>query len=58
MEPSAIVKRFNIIEHSGAGLQPCGKLAVVDQLVFEAAPERLDIGVVVRIALGDIEATH
>ena len=51
VQSGAVVEALDVVEERGAGLGPGGKLAVIDGLVFETAPERLDVGVVVAIAL-------
>ncbi len=51
MEPGAVVEALDVIEERGAGLGVGGALAVVDGLVLQAAPKRLDEGVVVAVAL-------
>ena len=50
MQSGAVVKGFDVIEDGGASLGAGGEAVVIDQLVFEGAPEGLDEGVVVAVA--------
>ncbi len=50
MEPGTVVEGLNIIEDRRAGFGAGRESAVVDDLVFEAAPKRLDEGIVVAVA--------
>ncbi len=40
----AVVEGLDVVEDGGAGLGTGGEAVVIDQLVFEAAPERFDKG--------------
>src|SRR5580698_1545179 len=50
MQSGAVVESFDVIEDGGAGFCLSGKAMVIDQFVFEAAPEGLDEGVIVTVA--------
>ena len=54
MEASAVVKHFNKIKDSQAGLRTCFEVTTVDEFVFESAPEGLHCGIVIAVAF----ATH
>ncbi len=56
MQPGAIIEGFDIIEDGGARFGVGGEAAVVDDFIFEAAPEGFDEGVVVAVALRLMEA--
>jgi hypothetical protein len=43
VESRAVVEGLDVIEDGGASLGVGREAAVIDQLVFEAAPERLDL---------------
>lgn len=51
MEPGTVIEGFDVVEDCRAGFGVGGEAATVDELVFETAPERLNVGVVVAIAL-------
>jgi hypothetical protein len=51
MESGAVVEGLDVIKNGGASLLTGGEALVIDQLVFEAAPERLDKSVIVTVAL-------
>jgi hypothetical protein len=51
MESGAVIKGFDVVEDRRARLGITGEALMIDQLVFEAAPEGLDEGIVVAIAL-------
>ena len=51
MESGAIIEGFDVVEDGRARLGITGEALMIDQLVFEAAPEGLDEGIVVAIAL-------
>ena len=51
MESRAVVEGFNVIEDGGTSLGQGGEAAVVNEFVFEAAPERLNKGIVVAVTL-------
>ena len=50
MKSDAVVEGFYVIEDSGASLGEGAEAVVVDQFVFESAPEGFDVGVVVTVA--------
>ena len=54
VEPSAVIKGFDVVEDGGASLREGGEALVVDDFIFKAAPEGFDEGVVVAISF----ATH
>jgi hypothetical protein len=54
VQSGAVVEGFDVIEDCGASLGEGGEALMIDQFVFEAAPEGLDEGVIVAVAL----ATH
>lgn len=54
MKSGGVVEGLDVIEDRGAGLGMSGEALMIDQFVFEAAPEGLDEGVIVAVAL----ATH
>jgi len=51
VESSAVVEGFNVIEDGGTSLDQGGEATVVNKFVFEAAPERLNEGIVVAVTL-------
>src|SRR5438067_2349682 len=51
VQSRAVVEGFDVIEDRGAGVSESSKALMVDQLVFEAAPEGFDEGVVIAVAL-------
>ena len=54
MQSDAVIEGFDVVEDSGACLGEGGKAVVVDEFIFETAPEGFDVGVIVTVAL----ATH
>ncbi len=50
MESGAVTEGFDVVEDGGASFGLGGEAVVIDQLVFEAAPEGLDEGVVIAVA--------
>ena len=52
VQPGAVVEGLDVVEDRGARFGPGGEAMMIDDLVFEAAPERLDEGVVVRLCHG------
>ena len=46
----AVVKAFDVIEDFGAGLAVAGKVAAIDEVEFEGAPEAFHGGVVIAVA--------
>ena len=44
MQAGAVIEGLDVVEDGGAGLGASGKALMIDQLVFEAAPEGLDKG--------------
>ena len=51
MQSGAVIEGFDVVEDGQARLGISGETLMIDQLVFETAPERLDVGIVVAIAL-------
>ncbi len=49
MQSGAVIEGFDVIEDGSASLGMGGEALVIDQFVFEAAPERLDKGVIVAV---------
>src|SRR5438128_7582406 len=54
MQSGAVIEGFDVVEDGGACLSEGGEATMIDELVFEAAPEGFDEGVIVTVAL----ATH
>lgn len=54
MQSGAVVEDLDVVEDRRAGFAVGAEAVVIDQLVFEAAPEGFDEGIVVAVAL----ATH
>ena len=54
MEPGAVIEGLDIVEDGAARLGVSGEALLIDQFLFEAAPERLDKGVIVAVTF----ATH
>ena len=54
MQSGAVIEGFDVIEDGGASFGEGGEAVMVDQFVFEGAPEGFDKGVVVAVAF----ATH
>jgi hypothetical protein len=50
VESGAVVEGLDVIEDGGARLGAGGEAVVIDQLVFERAPEGFDEGVIVAVA--------
>ena len=50
VESGTVIEGFDVIEDGGASLSVAAEAVVIDQLVFESAPEGLDVGVVVTVA--------
>ena len=50
MESDAVVESFDVIEDSGASVGEGAEALVIDQFVFECAPEGLDKSVIVAVA--------
>ena len=50
VQSDAVIKGFDVVEDGGAGLGTSGEAVVIDQFVFERAPEGFDEGVIVAIA--------
>ena len=50
MQSGAVIKGFDVIEDGGASCGVGGEALMINQLVFECAPEGFDKGVVVTIA--------
>ena len=50
MQSGRVVEGFDVIEDGGAGLGVSAEAVMIDQLVFEAAPEAFDKRVVVAVA--------
>ena len=53
-EPLSVVKDFDPFEYRGAGLEPGDELALMDQILFQRAPEAFHGRVVIAVA----PATH
>ena len=51
MEPARIIKGLDVVEDGAAGFGTSDETATEDGLVFQAAPEGFDEGVVVAVAL-------
>jgi hypothetical protein len=54
VESGAVVKGFDVIEDGGTSCGVGGEALMIDQFVFESAPEGLDKGIIVAVAF----ATH
>jgi len=54
VQPGAVIEGFDVIDDRRARFGEGGEALVVDDFVFEAAPEGFDEGVIVTVAL----ATH
>ena len=54
MQSGAVIEGLNVVEDGSACLSEGSELVVVNEFVFEAAPEGFDEGVIVTVAL----ATH
>ena len=54
MQSGPVVEGFDVVKDSSASLGASSKAAMIDQLVFDAAPKGFDKGVVVAV----ISATH
>jgi hypothetical protein len=54
VQPGTVIEGFDVVEDSGASFGASGKAVMVDQFVFEGAPEGFDEGVVVAVSF----ATH
>ena len=50
MQSSAVIKGFDVVKDGGARLGQGDEAVMVNELLFEAAPEGLDEGIVVAIA--------
>ena len=50
VQSGAVVEGFDVIEDGGASLGEGGEALMIDQFVFEAAPEGFDEGVVVAVS--------
>jgi len=51
----AVVESFDVLEDGGASLRTGGKAVMVDELVFEAAPEGFNEGFIVAVkAAGEV----
>ena len=50
VEPAAVVEALDVIEDGAARFGSGAEALAVDEFVFEAAPERFDVGVVVAVA--------
>ena len=50
VESGAVIKGFDVVEDGVAGVGQGGEAPMINDLVFETAPERFDEGVVVAIA--------
>ena len=54
VQPGAVVEGFDVIENGSTSLSVTAEVVVIDEFVFESAPEGLDVGIIVAIAF----ATH
>ena len=54
MESGAVVEGLDVVKDGGASFRAGGEALMIDNLIFEGAPERLDEGVIVAVA----GATH
>jgi hypothetical protein len=54
VQSGAVLEGLDVVEDRGASLGAGGEAVMIDEFVFEAAPERLDEGVIVAVGL----ATH
>ena len=50
VESGVVVEGLDVVKDGSARLGAGGEAAMIDQLVFEAAPKRLDKGVIVTVA--------
>lgn len=50
MQSGAVIEGFDVVEDGGANFGKGGEALVIDDLVFETAPEGFDEGVVVAVA--------
>ena len=50
MESGTVIEDFDVIENRGTSLGKAVEAMMVDELIFEAAKERLNKGVVVTVA--------
>jgi len=50
VQPGTVIKGFDVVEDGGARLGEGGEALMVDDFIFEAAPEGFDKGVVVAVA--------
>ena len=50
MKSGAVIEGFDVVEDSGSNFIEGGEALVIDDFVFEAAPEGFDEGVVVAVA--------
>ena len=51
MQSGAVIEGFDVIEDGGASCGVGSEALMIDQFVFESAPEGFDEGVVVAVAL-------
>ena len=51
MKSDAVVEGLDVIEDGGASLGEGAEAVMIDEFVFEAAPEGFDEGVIVAVAL-------
>ena len=52
MEPLTVIKDFDVFEDGGPCLRQVAEGLAMDQLGFESAPKRFDIGVVITVSTG------
>jgi len=50
VESGAVVKGFDVIEDGGTSCGVGGEALMIDQFVFESAPEGFDKGIIVAVA--------
>ena len=58
MQSRAIIEGFDVVEDGGASFGQGAEAMMVNQFVFEAAPKRLDEGIVVAVALTSHRSEH
>jgi hypothetical protein len=51
VESEAVVEGLNVVKDGGPSLGAGGEAVMIDQFVFESAPEGFDKGVIVAVAL-------
>ena len=51
MQSGAVVEGLDVVEDRGSGSGSIAEAVLIDRFVFEAAPKRLDQGVVIVVSL-------